>query len=180
MKKPQILLLITLLSIIGYKGISQNGNASISNNVFQSSLIVPKAITKVGENHYFIDFGKDAFGTLVLTTKRQLRDTIIIHLGEKTIDSHTIDKEPGATIRYQKIKLNNIPLNKEYTVKLQPDKINTGTNAIALPDSFGVIMPFRYCEIENLTIPISDIIIKQKVYNYHFNDEAGDFHSEAR
>jgi len=38
-----------------------------------------------------------------------------------------------------------------------------------------VIMPFRYCEIENLTIPISDIIIKQKVYNYHFNDEASDF-----
>jgi hypothetical protein len=49
---------------------------------FQSSLVEPKSIVKVGDNHYFIDFGKAAFGTLSLMTKSHQKDALIVHLGD--------------------------------------------------------------------------------------------------
>ena len=60
-------------------------------------------------------------------------------------------------------------------IKLPKDPSNTTPPAIELPDSFGIIMPFRYCELENATIPIDKITIKQKVFNYHFNDTTSAF-----
>jgi hypothetical protein len=38
-------------------------------------------------------------------------------------------------------------------------------------------MPFRYCEIENLKIPIDEISINQKAFHYLFNDNASMFTS---
>ena len=174
MKKRSILFL-TLISVFWYSGFAQINKPFITNAGFQSSLIEPKSIIKVADNHYFIDLGKDAFGTVVLTLKSSQTDTLTVHLGEKIINSTTIDRKPGGTIRYQKVQLTDIPLRKEYTVKLPPDKRNTNPPAIALPDSFGVVMPFRYLEIENLKVPITDITIKQKMYNYRFNDKSSDF-----
>lgn len=146
-----------------------------TNNCFQSSLIEPERIVKVADNHYFIDFGKDAFGTIVLTAISAQRDILIVHLGEKTINANTIDREPGGTIRYQMVRIPDFPVQKTYILKLSPDKRNTNPPAITLPDSFGVIMPFRYCELENLKVPISDIVIRQKVFNYRFNDKSSSF-----
>jgi len=164
-----------LFIVSGNTSMSQPKSPSIAENQFQSALLNPWRIVKVAENHYFIDFGKDAFGTVVLTMKSSQTDTLIVHLGEKTTNSNHIDRNPGGTIRYQKLQLTNIPEGREYTVKLTPDKRNTNPPAIALPDSFGVIMPFRYCELENLKVPIDEIVIKQKVYNYRFNDKSSAF-----
>jgi alpha-L-rhamnosidase len=174
MGKMSILLILAYI-VCSCRSISQTNNSVLSSHQFQSTLIDPQHITKVGEDHYFIDFGKDAFGTLVLNTKFPQSDTLIVHLGEKTINPTTIDREPGGTIRYQKVQLTDLPVNKEYIVKLKPDERNTNPPAIALPDSFGVIMPFRYCEIENLKVPVTDISIRQKVYNYRFNDKSSNF-----
>ena len=164
-----------LFIVSGNTSMSQPKSPSIEENQFQSALLNPWRIVKVAENHYFIDFGKDAFGTVVLTMKSSQTDTLIVHLGEKTTNSNHIDRNPGGTIRYQKVVLTDIPAKKEYQVKLTPDKRNTNPPAIALPDSFGVIMPFRYCELENLKVPIDEIVIKQKVYNYRFNDKSSAF-----
>jgi len=174
MKKLTILLGV-LLIVFSYTSMSQTNNDAITGNQIQSALLNPQRITKVADNHYFIDFGKDAFGTLVLTMKSSQSDTLIIHLGEKITNPITIDRKPGGTIRYQKVQLTDIPSKKEYTVKLLRDKRNTNSPAIALPDSFGVIMPFRYCELENLKVPINEIVIQQKVYTYRFNDKSSAF-----
>ncbi|HTN20238.1 MAG TPA: alpha-L-rhamnosidase C-terminal domain-containing protein [Pelobium sp.] len=173
-------ILIVFLSIYLFcsnNSLAQTDTDNVENDQFQTTLVAPKKIIKVKDHHYFIDFGKDAFGKLILNLKSPQTDTLIIHVGEKIINPTTIDRKPGGTIRYQKLKLIDIPVQKEYAIKLPPDKRNTGPNAIALPDSFGVIMPFRYCEIENLNIPISNVAVKQKVYNYRFNDKASTFTS---
>ena len=151
------------------------GNRTNTINNIQSFLVEPESIIKTGNDHYFIDFGKDAFGTLVLSIKSSRKDTLIIHLGEKAVNSIKVDTDPGGTIRYQRILLPIFPSTSDYTIKLPRDSSNTTPPAVELPDSFGVIMPFRYCELENLKIPISDLTIKQKVYNYHFNDTASSF-----
>jgi len=158
-----------------YNSFSQTNSEAHTSSPFQSTLIPPQSITKVGENHYLFDFGKDAFGTLVITLKSSQKDTLTIHLGEKITCSTAIDRNPGGTIRYQKLQLADLPVQKEFTVKLPADKRNTSPGAVALPDSFGVITPFRYCEIENLKVPLSDVSIRQKVYNYRFNDSSSAF-----
>jgi alpha-L-rhamnosidase len=166
--------IVLSIVLIGYSsaGLCQDFAA-----VFQNTVIQPKKIIRKGEGHYFIDFGKDAFGKLIVQLKSQERDSIVIHLGERLSSSLTVDKKPGGTIRYQRIVVRHVPVNKVYEIALKADQRNTGPAAVPLPDSFGVIMPFRYVEIENLGVPIKDVNFTQKIYHYRFNDDASCFHS---
>ncbi|HYC29612.1 MAG TPA: alpha-L-rhamnosidase, partial [Chitinophagaceae bacterium] len=148
-----------------------------SAQVFQSSYIKPKKIIEKAKGHYFIDFGKDAFGTLSLLLKSPQQDSLVIHLGEKLSGRYSIDKDPGGTIRYQRVVVHKLPAGHRYNIQLIRNKRNTSPPAVALPDSFGVIMPFRYAEIENLQVPLSHVSFTQKVFNYHFNDNASYFTS---
>ena len=74
-------------------------------NRFVETLIKPEKLVKTGENSYFIDFGKDAFGKLELKINPSSKDTIIVHLGEKTEGLNRIDRKPAGTIRYHRIVL---------------------------------------------------------------------------
>lgn len=145
--------------------------------VFQSAYIEPKTVIKKAPGHYFIDFGKDAFGNLSLVLKATQTDSLVVHVGEKLSGPNTIDRKPGGTIRYQRLVLSNLPLNKPYTVVFAKDRANDRPPAVVLPDSFGRVLPFRYVEIENLIVPVKDLLVKQKVFNYRFNDAASDFSS---
>jgi alpha-L-rhamnosidase len=173
----KLLLLLLTLASFHYSALSQKVVKDDQNCIFQSSLIKPEMIKELGPNRYFFDFGKDAFGTLVLNFIPSGPDTIIIHFGEKSINGLAVDRNPGGTIRYQKVKLAVTQKITAYTVKLPADKRNTNPPAVALPDSFGVITPFRYCEIENLKIPLNEIDIRQKTFNYAFNDGSSSFTS---
>lgn len=146
-------------------------------NKFQATLIRPKKIIKTGSNSYFIDFGKDAFGTLILEIIPAARDTLIIHLGEKTDGNNRIDRDPGGTIRYQKVLVPVEQGKTNYTLNLPPDNRNTGPAAIHLPDSIGVITPFRYCEIENCSFELKPGNIALKAYWYYFDDGMSSFES---
>jgi hypothetical protein len=174
--KKYVVMLFPLFCSMSVFSAENTGIYPLLSNEVQVSYVAPIQIVKKGEGHYFLDFGKDAFGTIILRLKSTQSDPITIQLGEKTSSSNTIDTKPGGTIRYQKVQATNIPVNTPYIVKLDRDKRNTKTPpAIALPDSFGVIMPFRYCELENLRVPIEDVEIRQRVYTYKFNDTSSSF-----
>lgn len=147
-----------------------------SANFFQVERIKPAAIKTTSGNNYFIDFGKAAFGTLELKYQAQRNETLIIRLGEKLLDGR-IDREPGGSIRFQEVKLEVHPGKLYYTVQLPPDKRNTGPAAVQLPDSFDVVIPFRYCEIDNATQKISAEDVLQKAYFYYFDDTQSAFSS---
>jgi alpha-L-rhamnosidase len=144
-------------------------------NRFQTKLIGPEQFIKINDKHYFADFGKDAFGTLVLQLTPMLNDTIIVHLGEKTNGINKIDPNPGGSLRYQRIVLPVMPGKNNYTVSLPRDVRNTGPAAIHLPDSFGIITPFRYCEIENCSLNLRQDDIRQKTFCYFFDDKMSSF-----
>ena len=150
---------------------------STTPNKFQSQLINPEKIIKLSDDSYFIDFGKDAFGTFILKLEPKANDTIIVHLGEKLSNSNQIDRNPGGTIRYQKVLLPVKQGIKTYMPDLPPDKRNTGQTAIHLPDSFGVIIPFRYCELNNCHFNLKASDMAQKTYCYFFNDSTSSFTS---
>jgi alpha-L-rhamnosidase len=144
-------------------------------NRFQSALIEPVKFVKIAEEHYFADFGKDAFGTIVLELSPVEKDTIIVHLGEKINGSNKIDRHPGGSIRYHRILLPVFPGKTRYILNIPKDDRNTGKAAIQLPDSMGVITPFRYCELENCTINLKPENIHQKTFWYFFNDKMSSF-----
>lgn len=144
---------------------------------FVSELIPPVRVARTPEGNWFADFGKDAFGTIVLKLNVDSPDTLVIHLGEKLIKPQMIDRNPGGTIRYAKVRLAVNPSQKEYILKLPPDKRNTSPPAVRLPDSFGVIMPFRYCEIEKPGDALKPENIRQKAFFWKFDWNSGSFKS---
>jgi alpha-L-rhamnosidase len=144
-------------------------------NRFVETLIKPEKIVKTGENSYFIDFGKDAFGKLELEINPSSKDTIIVHLGEKTEGLNRIDRKPPGTIRYHRILLPVEPGKTVYVPAITPDSRNTGPAAVHLPDSIGVITPFRYCELENCNFELNPENIHQKALWHYFRDENSAF-----
>ncbi|MGB5818730.1 MAG: trehalase family glycosidase [Saonia sp.] len=166
--------------LAGYASSCGQINFPVPANEFEIAKIEPVKIKMLAGDHYFIDFGKAYFGTVELVSKIEQQDSLIIHLGEKLLEENQIDRNPGATIRYQKITLNVLKANDTVLIDLPPNIKNTSPPAVQLPKSFGVIMPFRYVEIENLKIPIEDLQIFQKVFHYRFNDEASYFESSDK
>lgn len=146
-------------------------------NKFQTALIEPVKFAKIANGHYFVDFGKDAFGTLVLELAPIEDDTIIVHLGEKINVQNKIDRNPGGSLRYQRVLLPVKPGKNKYILDLPKDIRNTGQAAIHLPDSFGIITPFRYVELENCHFDLKSADIRQKTFWYFFDDEMSSFTS---
>lgn len=134
----------------------------------------PASVRKFS-NATLFDFGKAAFGQLVLTLSADSnKDSVIIHLGEG-IKEGRVDREPGGTIRYQRYPL---ILNKgthTYRIKIRLDRRNTGRKAILMPDYIGEVLPFRYCEIERYDEPITTADITRESVHYPFDDSASSF-----
>ena len=139
-----------------------------SGNFFQVERIPPRQIKEMAPGNYFIDFGKAAFGTLELSYKTSQPATLVIRLGEKLKEGR-IDMEPGGTIRAQEIELPVGPEKDHYVLSLPPDQRNTNEKAVQLPDSFEVITPFRYCEIDHATLGLSVSDVRQKAYFQYFD-----------
>jgi len=145
-------------------------------NHFIEKKEIPVNMTVRDEGHAFFDFGKAAFGRLVITVNPEKQDSIIVHLGEKSTGKN-VDRKPGGSIRYTKVAMEIVPGKSSYKVPLVADPRNTNKRAIALPDSFGVIMPFRYVEIENLPDKLLKENLHRISYFQYFDDEASYFQS---
>ncbi|NJN26646.1 MAG: family 78 glycoside hydrolase catalytic domain [Cyclobacteriaceae bacterium] len=150
-----------------------DGNVA-SNNNFQIDRLEPVSFTNLSRNNYFIDFGRDAFASLELKYSCRQKEILTIHLGEK-LDENKVDRHPPGTVRYQEVKLHVKPEQKIYQIALRPDERNTNSKAIALPDSFPVLMPFRYAEIHGANSKIKQEDVTQLAYHAYFEDEQSNF-----
>jgi arylsulfatase A-like enzyme len=144
-----------------------------SSNYFQIEKIHPARFLRKSDGTFFIDFGKDAFGTLSLHYESKKKGKLVIRLGEKLLDGE-IDRDPGGTIRYQDVTLDVMPGKFDYTLALPPNERNTKPVAVQLPDSFDVILPFRYCEIEGAK-NLNSGDVYQKAYFSYFDYDQSDF-----
>jgi alpha-L-rhamnosidase len=152
------------------------GKTISSANIFQIEKIPPITAVKTSDGSYFFDFGKDAFGTLELSCKTSQSGTLVVCLGEKLLNGE-IDPSPGGTIRYAEIKLPVSASRQNYTLDLTPDKRNTAAAAVLLPDSLGVVMPFRYVEIKNTNQKMIIGDVRQKALFHYFDETQSDFSS---
>lgn len=165
-----------ILALIGLTSVGFSVNPGKSENPFQIERIAPVKLTKTADGAWLADFGKDAFGTLEFSYQTTKSETLVIALGETLLNGR-IDQKPGGTIRYQEVKLEVSPAHHFYTLRLPADKRNTSGAAVLLPDSFGVITPFRYVEIRNATQPVAASDLRQKAYFWRFDETESDFTS---
>jgi len=136
----------------------------------QKQDVYPVSIKSLPGSHSFIDFGKAAFGTIRLTLLGKTDvDTVTIHLGEAQKEGR-INRTPGGTIRYSVHKLALKKGWNTYEIVLNPDKRNTGPQAILMPEYIGEVTPFRYCELEGYSEPLNKTQIVQETVFYPFDE----------
>ena len=137
----------------------------------------PMQVTTIASGHYFVDFGRDAFGWVELTLDSPAGgSTIEVDLGEKA-NGQAVDLAPGATIRSVKSQITLQQGSHTYRVATPADPVNTSAPAILLPASIGVVMPFRYVEVVNSPVALTADSIRQIAVHYPFDDSASSFRS---
>ncbi len=138
---------------------------------------VPFLIRNLSGTHFFVDFGKDAFGRLRITLNGKSEgDSVTIRLGEAVINGH-INQKPGGTIRCSEYSFPLLRGWNTYIVAVRPDKRNTGSRAVKLPEYTGDVTPFRYCEVEGYHGPLEPCHIVREMVNYPFDEQDSYFHS---
>jgi len=147
--------------------------------------IRPRKIVRKGPDHWFVDFGRAAFGTVELTLNWKSghgddRQTIEVHLGEKLLRAETIDRRPPGTIRYRRMVVKVEPGTKVYRVKIPPDRRNTGPAAIKMPPELFEVIPFRYAEIVGWPGPLAADDVTQLAVAYPFDETAAEFACDDR
>lgn len=139
--------------------------------------IAPVKIIRKCDSHWFIDFGRAAFGTVELTLDRPAAGELTVHLGETLDGAATVSRKPGGTLRYRAITLNTQPGRHVYRVVITPDHRNTHGAAVRMPADLFEVMPFRYVEIDGLDGDLDADSIRQLSVTYPFDDDASMFKS---
>ena len=109
----------------------------------------PAFLKETSAGSFFADFGKDAFAAFQFTVTAKRAQEIVIQLGEKLLEGK-IDTVKQGHIRSVSMPFTLKKGTHTYLLPLVPDKRNTGPAAVALPDSFPVLMPFRYAQLIGL------------------------------
>ena len=142
----------------------------------------PQKITRLDKDTILIDFGKVAFANLRLTPPADASEPITIHFGE-AFKGGRIDRKPPGTVRYNKATLT---LEGDKTVIAAPpaDARNTKkTNdahppAILTPEEWGVVLPFRWVEIDGWPGELKpEHITRQAAFSATWDDDASHFES---
>ena len=141
--------------------------------------IAPVSVAENDAGNHFIVFDKAAFGTLIVRTGNmeiESGDSLVIHLGEKSLDHGAVDRQPGGSITYKKVKLPLEPGRNEYLVEL-PRQYSNYPNSQVLAEHMPEVTAFRYAEIEGWKGEMDTGQVRQHALLYHFDNDASFFSS---
>ena len=141
----------------------------------------PVAISNVAPGVILVDFGRVAFGNLKFTPTKNSAGEIKVHFGEAFTDG-LIDRKPPGTVRYAVTTATLA--GKSLVVAPAADKRNTEGQtanhppAILTPAEWGVVLPFRWVEIEGWPGELTaKQITRQSAYVSTWDDDAASFKS---
>lgn len=141
----------------------------------------PGEVVSRSNGSYRVDFGDAMFGRLRLTFDNPaVAATVVVHIGEKADADGHIDRQPPGTVRYQCLRFETRPGVCEYHLSPSAEKQNTGPAAIELPQAVGVVMPFRFVEVQ-CPEGVRLVDATQIVVHHPFDESAAHFAcSDAR
>jgi len=152
---------------------------TVARKPLQQTKVPPLKTRPTGDGAQFLDFGRAAFGTLLVPVRGgKRRNKLVVHLGEQLNAEGRLERVPAGSIRYVRIE-QELGSGPWCRITIPPDKRNTGPAAIRMPAEIGEVLPFRYAEIESAE-GIDAAAIRQVCVHYPFNDDASSFESSSR
>ena len=146
----------------------------------QTSRVAPVRVRQKRPGHYFIDFGRAAFGTVEIDLPGLQPTPWRVHLGEVLAAQDSIHTRPGGSRRYRSWT-QPIPVGaKRMVLNIPADQRNTRGEAVRIAEEIGEVMPFRYCELENVVGKLSAKRIHQLAVHYPFDETAATFQSSSK
>jgi hypothetical protein len=112
----------------------------------------PVSIRRIDSDTILVDFGRASFGNIYLTPQAGADHPVTVHFGED-FKAGRINRKPPGTVRYAVAKT-RITASSPIRVAPAADERNTQTDrpdtppAVLTPPEWGVILPFRWVEIE--------------------------------
>ncbi len=136
----------------------------------------PAAIRPVAPGVVQVDFGRVAFGNLHLSPPAGAAGTVVVHFGEAS-SSGRVQRTPPGTVRYAQAAFDLA--SGPAVVAPPPDKRNTThPSAVRTPAEWGVVLPFRWVEIEGWPGPLTaEQIHRRAAFAATWNDAAAAFAS---
>ena len=151
-----------------------SGRYTVTPKALVQTHVAPVRRQMLPDGTAFVDFGRAAFGTLLIPPTTGHNRTIVVHLGEKLTDDGRIDRQPPGFIRYRRIEQPLSDTSSPQRIVIAPDQRNTGPAAIKMPASIGEVLPFRYAEIERAG-NVDLTAVRQISVHYPFDDNAAAF-----
>ena len=141
---------------------------------------LPVTIKRVSPSTVLIDFGRVSFGNVQLTPHANTTRQVTVHFGEDLQDGR-INREPQGSVRYAKaqIQLKGIapiiaapPADERNTQNDNPN----APPAVRTPPEWGVILPFRWVEIEGWPEDLNpECILRKSAFASTWDDNASAF-----
>jgi alpha-L-rhamnosidase len=143
----------------------------------------PVAISEVAPGVFLVDFGRVAFGNLSLRPMASARDAnavandeVTVRFGE-ALKNGRVDRQPPGSVRYAEVK---VRLNRSGATRVAPaaDARNTKPPAELTPPEWGVLLPFRWVEVEGWPGELhADEIRRMAAFDSTWKDDAAEFRS---
>jgi len=137
----------------------------------------PESWTSIAPGVILVDFGRVAFGNVRLVPPPGASAQITVHFGEAFADGR-IDRTPPGTVRYAKAET-RLTGGTPVVVAPPADKRNTThPSAVRTPPEWGVVLPFRWVEIEGWPGQFEpSSIVRQAAFAATWQDDAAAFRS---
>ncbi|WP_235033274.1 family 78 glycoside hydrolase catalytic domain [Rubripirellula obstinata] len=142
----------------------------------------PVTIKRINDKVTQIDFGKVAFGNIVMPVPSG-RGKASVHFGEK-LNGDRIDRKPPGTVRYgmTEIRLGQergnwiVPAPVDLRNVQQTGLTTANPPAVLMPAAWQSVIPFRWIEIEGLDADYPyEFIRRRAAYSATWNDDASAF-----
>ena len=142
----------------------------------------PLTITRISDTVTLLDFGKVAYGNLVMPVPSG-RGTASVHFGEK-LTAGRIDRDPPGTVRYGSTPIRRGDQRGTWVVPTPVDARNVeqaglvyaNPPAVLTPPEWGSVMPFRWVEIEGVDADYPfDRVRRRAAFSSTWDDQAASF-----
>lgn len=137
----------------------------------------PASARMVADGTVLIDFERVAYGNVRLAPPAGVSATVTVHFGE-AMTAGRIERKPPGTVRYNQATV-ALAGGKAVVVAPPADKRNTTQPAAVLtPKEWGVVLPFRWIEIEGWPGAFKpEFITRQAAFAKTWQDDAAAFAS---
>ena len=151
---------------------------TVSAYPLETMRVSPVKLERTVDGLWAIDFGRQAFGWLELEIESAQTSVLTVRLGEAWRDG-ALNRTPPGSVRFAEASLTVKAGRHVYRVQTAADARNTGQAAIKLPSALGVVLPFRYAEIETAGASAGTGLIAATLVRvqYPFDETAAAFSS---